>query len=82
VFSGGIPGAIFTRIVGVPDLTGVSSSTDTWTLPCSSRNSCRTTAYDVASRTVPIAMKMVAYHAVRRRRMDGRGRRTMAQLRR
>jgi hypothetical protein len=38
------PGAIFTRIVGAPDFTGVSSSTATWTLPCSSRNSWRTTA--------------------------------------
>jgi hypothetical protein len=44
VFSGGSPGAIFTRIVGAPDFTGVSSSTATWTLPCSSRNSWRTTA--------------------------------------
>ena len=44
VFSGGMPGAIFTRIVGAPDFTGVSSSTATWTLPCSSRNSWRTTA--------------------------------------
>jgi hypothetical protein len=71
-----MPGAMRTRSVrcDVPDLAGVISSTATWTFAASLRNSWRTTANDTASSTMPIAMKIVAYHAVRRRRIDGRGR--------